>query len=200
MLPDDLKGKTLIDFGAKANARGTYREEYINLHNIDEYYCVDINDQHGALIVDLRQPGETSAKRIQELTGHKTFDVLCNVGTSEHIATQRPFYQCVHKLAHVGSYIFHWTPMAEKMRWHGDHGSLWHCHKDFYDWLAKENGYEIVKRSFPRGEISAVLYKLLGPKRRFKWHPDWDATFWRNPKFKDFNKIPGGAESIKPAF
>jgi len=197
MLPDTLRGKTVIDFGAKANERGTYRDEYINLHNVDEYCCVDITNEHGAHIVDLRS--ETVAKRIQEMTGHQSFDVLCNFGTSEHVSVQRTFYQCVHKLSHVGSHILHWTPMAEKMEWHGAQGSLWHCHKDFFDWLANRNGYEIVKRSFPRGEISAVLYKVV-EKKRFDWHPDWDATFWKNPKFVDYNKIPGGATSTKSVY
>ena len=186
MLPDDIHGLTVLDFGAKANPRGTYREEYLNLYNVREYHCVDIQAIHGSHVVDLRS--ETAAKRIQELTGHKTFDLLCNVGTSEHVSIQRTFYQAVHKLAHPGSYIFHWTPMAEKMLWHGAHGSLWHCQPEFFEWLANRNGYEIVKRAFPRNEVSAVLYKVK-EKKDFQWHPAWTDTFWKNPNYVDFDNI-----------
>lgn len=186
MLPDDLRGKTVLDFGAKANARGTYREEYLNLYEVKDYHCCDLLEEHGAVTVDLRS--ETAAQTIRNKTGKKYFDFLANIGTSEHVSVQRTFYQAIHKLAKSGSYIMHWTPLAEKMLWHGVHGSLWHCQPDFHEKLAEANGYEIIKRSFPRDEISAVLYRVV-QKRPFQWKKEWTDSFWKNPQYEDFDKI-----------
>jgi hypothetical protein len=177
LLPENLEGLHVLEFGNKGNKNGLYRNDYVSA-GVASYHCVDINGQDGAIPVDLRS--ESAADQIREATGMDSFDLITNFGMSEHIPVQRTFYKCIHELADVGTRIVHWTPAARKFREHGNQGSIWHAEENFFDALSFHNEYtiEIKPEIYDKRILNTRL--RIDEKTDFVWNEDFDSLFWYN--------------------
>lgn len=191
----NYKGMRILEFGNKRRNKTPYREEYL-ANGARTYHSIDINGLDGAIPVDLRR--EDAADIIKEKTGYANFDFITNIGTSEHVYVQRSFYKCVHELMHENTYVVHWTPQAHKRIEHSRVGSVWHAYPEFFEHLAKHNGYDIEfkeltpKRKFlPYGnvgwDLTVCRMKATSELREdFYWGEDWDTRFfWRNPNYDE---------------
>ena len=185
------EGMHILEFGNKRSKAGLYRDEYL-ANGAASYTSVDINGQDGAIPVDLRR--DDAAHIIQEMSGRQHFDLITNIGTSEHVTEQRPFWQAVHLLSVPGTYHAHWVPQAEKRLDHAVAGSCWHPYPGFFQRLAADNGYdiellELTPPELPkklRSYIDLILVRYKVAKEQgFVWDPICDSLFWKNTDYKE---------------
>jgi hypothetical protein len=99
------------------------------------YECIDLEDRYSALPIDLNHakllPGQ-----------HILFNVVTNLGTSEHIFNQANCFQIIHDLCAVQGIMIHVVPHAgEEQKSHG-----MFCYSDgFFNDLALANKYEVIR-------------------------------------------------------
>jgi hypothetical protein len=77
------------------------------------------------------------------------FDLLLNLGTSEHVANQGNAFQIMHDLVHAGSVMYHEVPAGGLI----DHGFVAYQPK-FFHALCRENNYELLFLKLTAWEIS----------------------------------------------
>ena len=129
------------------------------------YDAIDIADGYRTSIVDLNhdQPPEAFAS---------AFDLVMNVGTSEHILNQANVFRVVHDAAKPGGMMFHQLPASG----FANHGYFCYTPRLFCD-IASYNSYEIVDLWFSG---PSAQENLLGAVRDFsKVHPALKRTLER---------------------
>lgn len=103
----------------------------------------DLNGKHGSLKVDL-----SKAINDERWLGH--FDVITNIGTSEHIeplSSQYEVFMNIHNMLKVGGIAIHTVPVNRALE-----KDLWikHCNNyyslDFFDILSQQNNYSILEK------------------------------------------------------
>ena len=157
-LYNPLVGVTMLELGAKCNARlgRTYKHYFRSLGV--KHTSVDWNAEHGALDLDLCLPLKLG-----------TFDMVTNIGTSEHVSDQAAVWRNMLDAMHIGSVLICTTPKPGHWSWHG----RWYPTEDFYRDLARLNGlklerlYEVGEP--PRTMIYARLRRL--EMRKFSMPP-----------------------------
>lgn len=95
-----------------------------------EYMCIDLNGENESKKWDLSEPLKTN----------KTFGLVGDLGTSEHV---KDLFQCfdnVNKLTKVGGLMFHENPKTGNWPNHGYHYRT----TKFYEELAALTGYKIL--------------------------------------------------------
>jgi hypothetical protein len=98
-----------------------------------EYQCIDSDGKHDALTFDLNLD-------LKEAYGFdKTFDLVTNHGTSEHVFNQYQCFKNTHKLMRVGGLALHAVPFEGYL----NHGYFNYQPAFFLD-LAIANNYELV--------------------------------------------------------
>jgi len=100
-----------------------------------EHISLDKNGKDGALKVNLSKPIKDSFINY--------FDVLTNIGTTEHVVPYKNQYQCfknVHNLVHKGGIFIHIVPEYNSFVQH----SFIHYSIDFFKDLSISNNYEII--------------------------------------------------------
>lgn len=124
----------MLELGNKKNGEYTYKAFFESLG----YYhvSVDWNGKDGALKMDLREPLNLG-----------TFDMVTNIGTSEHVGDQRGVWSNLLNACGVESVLVCTTPMPGDWKWHGEH----YPERDFYVQLASLNGFHI-ERLYESGE------------------------------------------------
>lgn len=187
----DVSGKSILEYGDKFNQSPAklYKHQYIN-EGASYYVSVDINGNNGALPIDLRD--ETAADKIKHATGYQYFDIITNIGTSEHVTIQKPFWLTTHLCSAPGTIVVNWVPVAEKRLDHAKVGSCWHPYPEFFVELCSKNKYDLISldvlpdREFvkqgPGYEIVTCVYQV-GQKQEFVWDDQLDSLMWRNPLF-----------------
>lgn len=117
----------------------------------------DLNGRNGALVVDLGKPNAAS-DRIG------TFDVVTNIGTTEHVepkANQYPCFANIHAWTRNGGLMIHAVPSTEDLsaerRW-ADHCSFYYSRR-FFERLAYANDYELMDFRNINGLSFACLRK-----------------------------------------
>lgn len=128
--------KTVCDLGAQNNydqpkLPAPYMSEWWKSKGIKEYMSIDLSGENDSKQWNLSEPLKTT----------KTFDLVMDLGTSEHV---KDYYQCfanMDKLCKVGGIIYKENPMTGHWPGHGFH----YVTEDFYIQLAKISGYEIWK-------------------------------------------------------
>ena len=145
-----LDGKKMVELGnqhiklcAKIhyNIKNKVAKDYFLSLGVVEHLSLDKNGRDGALSVDLGKP---LAKQLP--TGHNHFDILTNVGTSEHVEPIGRQYECfrnMHYLVRPGGIFIHIVPKWFNWKYH----CLIRYEKGFFSWLAKKNNYEIIELS-----------------------------------------------------
>lgn len=129
-----LVGTSMLELGNKKNGSLTYKRYFESLGY--RHVSVDWNGLDGALKLDLRKPINLG-----------TFDMVTNIGTSEHVDDQEGVWRNICEAMHVGSVLLSTTPYPGDWTWHGEHYPT----EDFYHALAEKNGLEI-ERMYVSGE------------------------------------------------
>jgi len=121
------------------------------------HVSVDINGLHGSVVRDLSRP-----EQFQDW--HGAWDIITNAGTSEHVEPFESQYECfriIHDCLKVGGIAVHLIPDVHQ---HDKHGA-WknHCRfyysDTFFEWLAKECGYEVLFNTVIDGLRCATVRK-----------------------------------------
>ena len=113
---------------------GKYAKEYFILLGIKEHISVDLGAHEGGAIEhDLSKP-------IERPEWINYFDVVTNVGTSEHVSNLYECFKNVHKFCKPNGLMFHENPQTESWKGHGFH----YMTQAFYIDLAALCGYEIL--------------------------------------------------------
>ena len=126
-----LIGRTMLELGNKKVVRHErtvllYKDYFESLGM--QHTSVDLNGEDGALALDLRQP-----------LGLGTFDMVCNMGCSEHVTDQVGCWRNVLEAMHVGSVLASSTPLPGDWSYHG----FYHPSVSWYEELARLNGLEV---------------------------------------------------------
>lgn len=127
-LYDPLVGGSMLELGNKKRPEGTYKAYFEALGY--RHVSVDWNGQDGALKMDLRQPLKLG-----------TFDMVSNIGTTEHVDVQEPVWRNICEAMHVGSVFVSTTPRPGYWPRHG----FWYPCIEFYQELAALNGMEVER-------------------------------------------------------
>lgn len=134
---DPLVGSSMLELGNKKKMGGetifTYKDVFKRLGF--RHVSIDMNGKDGALAKDLGKPLKLGQ-----------FDMVTNIGTSEHVHEQNwkgqvACWRNMIEAMHIGSVLVCITP--EKGSW-PKHGA-WYPEKAFYRDLAALNGLEIDK-------------------------------------------------------
>jgi SAM-dependent methyltransferase len=151
----------MCELGNKKNGLATYKQYFESLGI--RHVSVDWNGLDGALKRDLRKP-------LWPELGQ--FDMLSNIGTSEHVSDQRGLWENVHYLVKRGGLYMGLTPYPD--------GRSWWWHGDFYPTLqffesfARENGWLIERAYKDRQEPFCNLYVRMKKISDFMFSaPDW---------------------------
>ena len=121
----------MLELGDKQDGGHVYKPWFEALGF--RHVSVDLNGQNGALPLDLRQPLNLG-----------TFDMVTNIGTSEHVseddwAGQVECWRNIVEALHVGSVLICDTPMPGYWRGHG----TWYPQPKFYRELSRLNGLRL---------------------------------------------------------
>lgn len=107
--------------------------EYFNSIGIN-CISVDISGKYGSLKIDLREPIEEN--------WYNKFDIITNIGTTEHIVPIESQYQVfdnIHFCTKIGGIIIHFVPVSNRR-----HSYLYYKER-FFEIIAKFNNYEIIE-------------------------------------------------------
>ena len=113
----------------KYNLFSVARLYYEILFGDYEYLALDMHGTPESTCVDLNLPYETD----------KQFDLITNLGTSEHVFNQAELFRTIHKLTKRDGIIYHGLPNQGQF----DHGFFNYHPAFFYD-LATANDYVIL--------------------------------------------------------
>ncbi|MGM9516465.1 class I SAM-dependent methyltransferase [Roseateles sp. DB2] len=103
---------------------------YKLVFNYSDYTAIDLHGSESALKLDLNEP--------LGLPEH-AWDVVTNIGTTEHVFNQYQAFKSLHQLVKPGGLILHSLPNQGCF----DHG-FFNYHPTFFYDLAVANGYEIL--------------------------------------------------------
>jgi hypothetical protein len=95
------------------------------------YRCLDLMPGPATIVTDLNVFRVPWRQR-------RSFDLITNFGTSEHVADQINTFRVMHDFAAVGAIFLHAVPFAGYF----NHG-LYNYHPVFFVFLAAANGYKI---------------------------------------------------------
>lgn len=125
--------RTMLELG---NKRGTEHEPYkghFEARGI-EHTSIDWNGEDGAIAADLRKPLNFL---LEEAVGRSRFDMVTNIGTSEHVGEQSGCWRNI--IAAAQSWIVSITPHPGDWPGHG----LFYPTRRFYEQLAQRNQLQI---------------------------------------------------------
>jgi len=127
-----LEGDSMFECGGKVNQGVTYKSWFESLGY--RHVSVDFDPRWADHILDLRKP-------LWDEFGQ--FDMVCDIGTAEHVDGQRGFWENIHNLTKVGGLYVgqHPAPNSESWWWHGSHYPT----EEFYESFAELNGWRIER-------------------------------------------------------
>lgn len=144
-LYEPLVGKRMLELGGKINAPFRYKDYFESLGF--EHTSIDWNGEHGALVRDLRKP-------LWEEFGQ--FDMVANMGTTEHVSDQHGVWQNIHMMTRVGGVYVGQTPYHDGASWwwHGE----WYPTEEWFNDFADKNGWQIERLYKNREQPHENLY------------------------------------------
>jgi hypothetical protein len=123
-------------YGKADSSRSPLTEAYYRALGFSSYTAIDVNQKYGSVPMDLNK----DLRRDYGFT--KTYDLVTNNGTGEHLFNQYAVFKNVHDLTNVGGVMLHIMPCVNWVN---------HCFYNFhpilYADLAVANGYELKKLS-----------------------------------------------------
>lgn len=142
---DPLVGNTMLELGNKKNSNGIYKTYFESLGF--KHVSVDWNGEDGALARDLRKPLSLGQ-----------FDMVTNIGTTEHVSEQTPVWENIHNACKIDGIIVSVTPYEGNWWWHGNY----YPKMKFFEQFCA-NGYEIedihLDREYPNKNLYVRLKK-----------------------------------------
>ena len=87
---DALKGGQQPDFEVGRRPKPSSREISSNVGK-KEYACIDLNEEHGAIPLDLNQP-------LEDISLYGQFDRVTDFGCNEHAFNIAEAYRTMHRL------------------------------------------------------------------------------------------------------
>ena len=108
-------------------------QEFYEALGISDYACIDINGENEALVYDL------NTDIMQNYGIDKTYDLVTNFGTTEHIFNQYTCFKNMHDLLKVGGLAIHILPFEGYL----NHGYFNYQPAFFID-LGIANSYELI--------------------------------------------------------
>jgi hypothetical protein len=131
-------------------------KDYFSSRNF-KHISVDLNGLHGSQVRDLRKP-----EQFNDLEGK--FDVLTNLGTTEHVEPYEYQYTCfkiIHRLVKKGGVMIHIVPdinlRNDKKAW-VDHCRVYYSEKFFLS-LARDCNYQILEKKYINDLLSISMVK-----------------------------------------
>lgn len=158
-----MVGCTMLELGSKVNApfkidprtgvdaRYTYKAYFESLGF--KHISIDWNGAYGAIKRDLSKP-------LWDELGQ--FDMLSNMGTTEHVTDQRGCWRNIHHLTKTDGVYVGQTPYhdGKSWWWHGEHYPT----EAFYESFAELNGWQIermyVGRDIPNQNLYVRMRKV----------------------------------------
>ena len=107
-----------------------------------EIFFVDLNRKHDSIHIDMNMEIDS------RVLCNKTFDVVANFGTTEHIFNQFQTFKNIHSLCQTNGLMIHSVPLQGAL----NHG-FFNYHPNFFFDLAQANNYKI--------EYAGVRHKKL---------------------------------------
>lgn len=120
---------TMLEFGNKRGTDGpgdTYKAAFEAMGI--RHTSVDLNGEDGALAMDLSKPLDLGR-----------FDMVTNIGTSEHVRDQAPVWR--NAITAAQKVFVSITPHPGDWPGHG----FWYPSADFYAQLAQRNAFDVIK-------------------------------------------------------
>jgi hypothetical protein len=153
--------------------------------NYSNICAIDLHGTEDALQFDLNHPVHID----------RTFDIIINLGTAEHIFNVYQFFKTVHELTSPGGLMLHCMPFLGWV----DHG-FFNFQPTFYWDLAEANGYQVVAFLFQANEMGLVevgdrngvlryMHDLMTNQGKQIVHSNIYVAFQKNTDSQDF-KIP----------
>lgn len=141
-----LNGSSMLEFGGKINAPYTYKSTFEALGF--RHISVDWNGDHGAMPLDLRHPISLGQ-----------FDMVTNIGTSEHVESQDGVWRNMVDACRVGSVLLSTTPLpgGDDWWWHGE----WYPTKAFYEQLADLNHFHVERITIEQPQPRRMFFVRL---------------------------------------
>tara|TARA_B110000438_G_C15746750_1_gene621089 strand:- start:31 stop:1005 length:975 start_codon:yes stop_codon:yes gene_type:complete len=125
--------RNILDKYNKKTKKGSISaKDFYHSLGFTEYNSIDADGKRGSLVFDMNEV------LIDHYKFNKTYDLITNFGTTEHVFNQKNVFENIHNLAKKDGYLFHLLPFE---------GDFNHCYynyhpKFFYD-LAQHNNYQI---------------------------------------------------------
>lgn len=171
-LYEPLQGERMLELGGKINKPYTYKAYFESLGF--EHISIDWNGEHGALKRDLRKPLWDE---------FEPFDMVSNMGTTEHVSDQPGVWKNIHYLTKVGGVYVGQTPYhdGKSWWWHGEHYPT----EEWYESFAFANGWEIERLYRNREPPNENLYCRMVRVEDWEYvDPDYSLIKWnrRRPR------------------
>lgn len=125
----------------------------------DHYACIDASGGHEALTLDLNK------NLRDDLDYTLEFDLVTNLGTSEHCFDQAAVFRNVHQLCSVGGSMIHAVPVQGNV----NHG-FYSYHPRFFAELAAANNYQVIQMAFTVDYDSVLVPYSLSEFQRWDSH------------------------------
>lgn len=165
-LPDDFRVPGGIAKPSKIN--GQSAEVFYRGLDYSTYDCLDVNENHGAILYNLNERHNTIIVR--------KYDLVTNNGTGEHCFNQDAIFFNAHQFCKVGAIMLHILPFINWI----NHG-FYSFHPTLFVDLARANKYEIVLFSLANRwgfESSIVSFPIMNKTKEVK--PVNDNSLLRN--------------------
>lgn len=157
----ELRGKRMLELGnqqflpeeRRAEKTGKQYYERLGVRHVS----FDLNGEDGSYKIDLSKP-------ITDPLWLGSFDIVTNLGTTEHVEPHDAQYECfmnIHECLRPGGIAVHVVPSIEGLEEHGywkDHCNNYYSRR-FFAYLAESGGYETVAMELDKGLIFACLRK-----------------------------------------
>lgn len=159
---EPLHGDSMLELGAKwcSQADVTYKKVFEALGY--RHVSVDWNAKHGALNRDLRKPLWAELGQ---------FDMVTNMGCTEHVDGQAGVWENIHRMTKVGGVYVGQTPYhdGKSWWWHG----TWYPTEDFFTTFALYNDWYLERMYVDRDIPNQNLYVRMTKKSEadFKMPP-----------------------------
>ena len=175
-----LVGNTMFELGGKVNSNTPgHKGKWITYKSFFEaqgfrHVSVDLDTRFDAIKRDLRKP-------LWDEFGQ--FDMVCNIGTTEHVQGQAGVWENIHNLTKVGGVYVGQCPYhdGESWWWHGNYYPTEEFYESFADlngWLIQRMGVhlpvphknlyvrmeKIADKPFTMPDESLIVYNKMRPR------------------------------------
>lgn len=160
----DIKGRSMLELGdqvlkgMKKITQFKTGKEYFTDKGVD-HISIDLNGRHRAIKLDLAKPITHFLE--------KKFDIITNLGTTEHVEPWLGQYQCfknIHELLAVGGIVVHIVPdflTREADHFHAKHANNYYKEEFFRAIYNSDFGFELIDLSRNKYNFFVCAKKIV---------------------------------------